>query len=528
LFAAGEPGVWYDPSDLSTLFQDVAGTIPVTDPGNTVGLMLDKSKGGQQTLPTTGWAQTSGDGVVTVVDNVITITGATTTTRVDVASPGWQIGDYARITVNASIGSAVGPLLFVGGAAAYSTSAGAATYSAVITASTLLRLQVTSGSATFTVTARSRTPGNHATQATAASRPIYGVVPQGGRRNLVIVSEPTKAQLTATTSGVTDAAAFGTFARSIQFPVGANTEYTYLAGDTGWVSGVTATVSVYVRMDDGLAPVFGSAVTTNIANDFAITARGSLIAPDTYTITDLGGGIYRVSATGTTGANASNSGVVRFATNSGRGFRVTGYTLELGSTATNYQRVTTQYDVTEAGVQSLSYLAFDGVDDFMVTDTITPGTDKVTVAAGVRKLSDAARGIVAELSAGTGTNGTFNLNAPNSGAPNYAFRCFGTVQSDAVSASSFAAPITNVLTGLGDISGDSSTLRINGAQAAQSTTDLGTGNFLANAMYIGRRNGATLPFNGQIYSLVTRFAATDLATVAQLEAWINGKTGAYS
>jgi hypothetical protein len=45
LFALNEPGVWYDPSDLTTLFQDNLGVSPVTTPGQTVGLMMDKSKG---------------------------------------------------------------------------------------------------------------------------------------------------------------------------------------------------------------------------------------------------------------------------------------------------------------------------------------------------------------------------------------------------------------------------------------------------------------------------------------------------
>ena len=39
-------GAWYDPSDLSTLFQDAAGTIPVTEVGQTIGLMKDKSGNG--------------------------------------------------------------------------------------------------------------------------------------------------------------------------------------------------------------------------------------------------------------------------------------------------------------------------------------------------------------------------------------------------------------------------------------------------------------------------------------------------
>lgn len=43
LFSSGEQGAWYDPSDLTTLFQDSAGTTPVTADGDPVGLMLDKS-----------------------------------------------------------------------------------------------------------------------------------------------------------------------------------------------------------------------------------------------------------------------------------------------------------------------------------------------------------------------------------------------------------------------------------------------------------------------------------------------------
>ena len=46
LFTGGKQGVWYDPSDKSTLFQDVAGTIPVTKDGDPVALMRDKSGNG--------------------------------------------------------------------------------------------------------------------------------------------------------------------------------------------------------------------------------------------------------------------------------------------------------------------------------------------------------------------------------------------------------------------------------------------------------------------------------------------------
>ena len=43
LFKDGKQGMWYDLSDTSTLFQDAAGTVPVTTNGNPVGKMLDKS-----------------------------------------------------------------------------------------------------------------------------------------------------------------------------------------------------------------------------------------------------------------------------------------------------------------------------------------------------------------------------------------------------------------------------------------------------------------------------------------------------
>ena len=43
LFANNEQGFFYDPNDLSTMFQDAAGTVPVTASGQPVGLIRDKS-----------------------------------------------------------------------------------------------------------------------------------------------------------------------------------------------------------------------------------------------------------------------------------------------------------------------------------------------------------------------------------------------------------------------------------------------------------------------------------------------------
>lgn len=51
--AAQSPLLWYDPSDWKTLFQDSAGTIPVTAVNDPVGLILDKSGNGYHAFQAT-------------------------------------------------------------------------------------------------------------------------------------------------------------------------------------------------------------------------------------------------------------------------------------------------------------------------------------------------------------------------------------------------------------------------------------------------------------------------------------------
>ncbi len=75
LFSSGEQGAWYDPSDLTTMFQDSFGTTPVTEDGQPVGLILDKSKGialgselvtnGSFASDVTGWSVGAGTGSIT-------------------------------------------------------------------------------------------------------------------------------------------------------------------------------------------------------------------------------------------------------------------------------------------------------------------------------------------------------------------------------------------------------------------------------------------------------------------------------
>ena len=176
------------------------------------------------------------------------------------------------------------------------------------------------------------------------------------------------------------------------------------------------------------------------------------------------------------------------------------------------------------------YLFFDGVDDSLSTGSIDfTSTDKMTVFAGVRKLSDAATGLVVELSSSAVDNpGTFNIFAPVTGSADYRFTSKGVTSSDAIAApGTNTAPRTSVLVGTGSISTDSSILRINGVQAATSATDQGTGNYSSNPLYIGRRGGTSLPFNGHLYSLIVRGAQSSDSQIASAESYVNSKTGAY-
>ncbi len=180
-------------------------------------------------------------------------------------------------------------------------------------------------------------------------------------------------------------------------------------------------------------------------------------------------------------------------------------------------------------------LSFDGVDDHLVTPTITPGVDQAQVFAGLRKLSDAATGIIAELSVNAGSNGgAFYMAAPLSdGVAEYAFLVGGSGLNSRRYAG-YAAPLTNVVSAsLQTVAANSDAaqdVRVNGVDVAgvQVLTAASTGNFGNYPLYIGRRGSLTLPFNGRLYGMIVRFGPyLTTSQIEQAETWMNGKTGAY-
>lgn len=201
--------------------------------------------------------------------------------------------------------------------------------------------------------------------------------------------------------------------------------------------------------------------------------------------------------------------------------------LQEGSVDTAYQAVTTAYDCTETGVPDCYYLQADGSDDGMVTPTLDlTATDKIGVFTAVRKLSDAARAMLVERQLGGVTN-AFAFETPSATLNSYAFLSGGTTKRSAQSAASYASPVTNIITGIGDISGDVAQLRINGVDAATTVTDQGTGNYGNYALYFFRRGGSTLPYNGFEYGFALCSTTPTAGQIAAMENYENSYVGAY-
>lgn len=398
LFANGEQGAWYDPSDLSTLFQDAYGTTPVTAVGQPVGLILDKSK--------------------RVIFKI---------TKADLL-------DNAKWTGSNSV-----------------------------SASTPTAVQLADGTVRITRNSTDTYVG-FAPRANAYSLPPGCVV-------------------------------------HFKYSVRSNTNLTQFSGEP------------YYKWRDVNPVWFGYIPSESVLtkNTVAINYTAAPITTYSYGWAPNLFGFYMVGA-----GHAADEYIDVF------DFEITAYA-PAARQLTATSRPTLQQDTS-----GKYYLSFDGVDDYLSTGSIDfTTTDKMTVFAGVRKLSDAA-GFLAELSAGRGVNnGAWSLIAPGGLGvrQGYYFSSKGTLDSSNGVDSGYASPITNILTGLSDISGDSVILRVNGNQVAQSTADQGTGNYGNFPLYIGRRGGTSLPFNGRLYGLIVRGAATDDNHLTHAEKYLAYKSG---
>ena len=101
-------GIWYDPQDLTTLYQDAQGTLPVYMPGTgqvdpPVGLMMDKSGGGYHAYQSTTTARPTLSGRY----NLLTATETLATQSVTTAATTYTLSFSGEGTVTLS-GTATG------------------------------------------------------------------------------------------------------------------------------------------------------------------------------------------------------------------------------------------------------------------------------------------------------------------------------------------------------------------------------------------------------------------------------------
>jgi hypothetical protein len=586
LFDRGQKGVWYDPSDITTLFQDTAGSVPVTTPGQTVALMLDKSRGlvlgpelvtnGTFDADLTGW--NTGSGATITRDTAIfpsggllvtasggtasfsstTVSGLVAGKRyvlsADMFTPSGQ--DVSRATIgfqsgsfnlSASLPQTVLDTIQTLTLQFTAISSSQIVYLSVVTENFAQWGQAGSKGYFDNISVR-EVPGNHATQAITASRPAYGIMPKTGRRNLLLRTEEFdnaywgKLNATITANAAADPTGKTTADLIVENSATAAHGVQILGA---FVVGTTRVATIYAKAGTRSRIAFGATTSGGVVGNQYICVDltdGSTLSVSEQggSVEGAGGGWYRITLAARVVDASSDRVAVNilrdsdtvptsYAGDGTSGLYLWGAQGELGSTATPYQRVGTALDVTEAGKRSVGYLSFDGIGDSMVTPTITPGTDKVQVFAGVRKLSDAARRVIAELSASIASNdGAFALMAPNAASATFAFESKGTSLTDAVD-TGIAAPATRVLTGLGDIVDDTTTLRINGTQEDQDTGDQGTGNYLAYPLYIGARAGTSLFFNGHLYSLIVSFGPNLGGTqIGNIERYVASNTPGVS
>ena len=186
-----------------------------------------------------------------------------------------------------------------------------------------------------------------------------------------------------------------------------------------------------------------------------------------------------------------------------------------------YQSVNTDTDYDAAPNKFPTYIRFDGVDDAYQTNSIDfTGTDKMTVWAGVTKLSEAAFASIVDVGIFSVIPGFYLANiGPGS---SYMVLARGSIVGSAVYSGTYTAPNSAYLSGSFDIAGSKSNLRVNGALTTNSGS-LGTGNFSNTPLYIGASNGSANYFNGRLYGLIVRGAQSSQSQIEACELYVKRK-----
>lgn len=508
IYENGEKGFWFDPNDLSTMYQDAAGTNPVTGVGQPVGLLLDKSNGlirgaelwkhssaltvGESSVESTNtyrikstdgsssYAYCSGfssSKFYEVSFDIVSITGSIST---DVeAAPVWSTVGRKKF-----IGKPLGGWL---------TIKRSGVCDAVVANISVKEIA-----------------GNHAYQTVSASRPVL-------KNNVNVFSNTRLISASSTPIGWINTGAHSAIPLTIVNNAGALPNHnavrvTRVAGTTGLIGfqhtvlfsvGKKFRLSFYARKVIGSAAAAiyiywgnGRTVDSDVSSTLLLVPASSLSEQWVRYSFD-----FTVTTAITQVAFVLNTGSVDSCFEiSSPDARYIDEGINTGLPA--YQDILEGVGVTQGFP---NYLYFDGVDDFLQTNNIDfTTTDKVSVFAGVRKLSDSTSALCVGFGDGTSsTVNAFALYAPAGfGANKYDMRNTVTAVGANTQDIRFNAPHSAVLTGtVTPNKVDKASLRVNGEAAITTQTGRG-GNLVAAPLYIGRRSDTQLPFTGHIYGLI--------------------------
>ena len=250
----------------------------------------------------------------------------------------------------------------------------------------------------------------------------------------------------------------------------------------------------------------------SIADLFAFSEQGAWYDPSDLST------LFQDSA-GTTPVTASGQPVGLMLDKSGNGNHAT-------------QAISAKRPIYTEG-SGLSWLAFDGVDDAMVTGNIDfTGTDKMSLFVGVRRLTDNTA-VLVESSANwnliDGSLLLFTGTAHSGVGDGFSTAARGSQRATAyqfgATDDTFEPPVTLVLSASNDISGDLSSIRGNGVAGQNGTGEKGAGNFNNLPLFIGARNASKLAFEGNFYGIILRGSLSTAAEISAVEAYLAAKSG---
>lgn len=537
----------------SSMFQDHSGTTPVTAVEQPVGLMLDKRLGlvlgtnqvlnGDFSAGTTNWITGSG---VSISGGAASSSGALTNANEnlliqDLFSTAEKLFECRATVTRVSGGFHFRPggvnsaVVAESGEIVRRVRAGAANAFRIVTAAGGFVGSIDN------ISVR-EIPGNHAFQTTTADRPILR-----NRYNLLTKTEKFTDPVwgRATSNGTAWPVVTDNYATDPLGGFSASRIQLTLPGDTEWS---------LVRTVASLANIpIGASVTTSLwikaANESQIGKFISLYAYNVSTASYAVGNM--VSKHVLTGewqrVQASFSFISVSATQEfsiGKARSIVNNGLLNAETATDFLVWGAQFVFTDQSnipyqwVDTATvydsdtskfplYLACNGTNTSMQTNNIDfTGTDKVTVFTGMRKLSDATTAIFMETSVNSLTTpGTLAIIAPNqTNVPWIQARSHGTTPQSS-NIASLAAPISFVTTLTANISAPILQVRINGTTRISNNGTQGTGNYGNYPLYLFRRAGTTLPFNGNFYGLIIRGTLTTQTRIEQSERWMAKRTG---